>query len=799
MSDILAQLRKRVTKVPTGPGVYRWKNNNGDILYVGKAKNLRNRMRSYVANDAAKGQGPWKQSFLRQIADFDVTVTNTELEALVLETNLIKEIRPKYNVLMKDDKHYVYIEVTVDDPYPRIALERRMMDNKAKYFGPFLSSWETRQTLEMLDEIFCFKACKESLNRLNKQPPPNPQPPFPRGGQGGFSSVNVLLSPSPSAFAKATADKSGEGLGEGEVSLGEGGRPCLDYQIGRCCGTCAGVVSKEDYNVRISQVMHFFKGDYKPVLERGREMMAVSAKEKKFERAARLRDMLGIIESLQERQLVSDTSGENVDVIGVALLSGKAHAVLMRKRSGKLIGEEQFSLMGSAESISDVLDQLLPQYYDAAADIPDAIIVGEEVPDGRTFEEFLSHIKGKKVKLIVPERGHKSHLLQLAEKNAHEKAKQAEATWEAESRNVENALEGLRELLKLSDAPARIEGYDISHSGGTETVGSMVVMIDGKPKSDQYRNFTIHTMAKGVIDDYRSLKEVLTRRIRHLTNAFGREKMEWEKQGIVVAKAKKAEAGLLPEGSEYKEWIVARHEKQIMARARLTGPLSATELRDVWMDESYGNAALIPFLLRSILHARKKGKIYTLISPTFEQAYGSLGFRHVIKPPSFINDRVSDESICFVYDPIQNKTDSSLSSRPDLLVIDGGKGQLSTVVEVLKNLQMEIPVIGLAKREEEVFVPGESIPVLFPHDSPAKFLLMRLRDEAHRFANRHRSSRVMKAAIRSQLDTVPGISIETQQELLRKFGSVDAIKRLPDEALGEVLNDVQIEHLRQHL
>ncbi len=740
------------------PGVYRWKNKDGDILYVGKAKNLRNRMRSYTANDAAKGQGPWKQSFLRQIADFDVTVTNTELEALVLETNLIKEIRPKYNVLMKDDKHYVYIEVTVDDPYPRIALERRMMDSKAKYFGPFLSAWETRQTLEMLDEIFCFKACKESLSALNK------------------------------------AD------GDAEAVYGTGKlRPCLDYQIGKCCGTCAGVVSKDDYNARIAQVMHFFKGDYKPVLERGREMMATAAKEKKFERAARLRDMLGIIESLQERQLVSDTSGENVDVIGIALLSGKAHAVLMRKRGGKLIGEEQFSLMGSAESITDVLDQLLPQYYDAAADIPDAIIVGEEVPDGRTFEEFLSHIKGKKVKLIVPERGHKSHLLQLAEKNAHEKAKQAEATWEAESRNVESALEGLRDLLKLSDAPVRIEGYDISHSGGTETVGSMVVMIDGKPKSDQYRNFTIHTMAKGVIDDYRSLKEVLTRRLRHLTNAFERERLEWEKNGIVVAKAKKAEAGNLPEGADYKEWIVARHEEQIVARVRLAGPLSATELQDVWMDESYGNDRLLAFFMRSILHARKKGKIYTLISPTFEQAYGSLGFRHVIKPPAFINDRVSDESICFVYDPIQNKTDSSLSSRPDLLVIDGGKGQLSTVVEVLKNLQLEIPVIGLAKREEEVFVPGESIPILFPHDSQAKFLLMRLRDEAHRFANRHRSSRVMKAVIRSQLDSIPGISIETQQELLTKFGSVDAIKRQPDEALREILSDQQIAEVRRVL
>lgn len=756
--EILSSLRKRVARASTEPGVYRWKNKDGDILYVGKAKNLRNRLRSYVANDAEKGQGPWKQSFLRQIADFDVTVTNTELEALVLETNLIKEIRPKYNVLMKDDKHYVYIEVTVQDEYPRIALERRMLDPKAKYFGPFLSAWETRQTLEMLNEIFNFRACKESITALNKA----------------------------------------EGNSEAVYNSGKL-KPCLDYQIGRCCGLCAGVVSKEDYRARVDQIMHFFKGDYKPVLDQGRELMKKAAAEKKFERAARLRDMLGIIESLQERQLVSDTSGENVDVIGVALLSGKAHAVLMRKRSGKLIGEEQFSLMGSGESVSDVLDQLLPQYYDAAADIPDSVILGEEIPDRSTFEAFLSHIKGKKVKVIVPERGKKSQLLQLAEKNAHEKAKQAEASWEAESRNLEAALEELRELLKLPDVPVRIEGYDISHSGGTETVGSMVVFVDGKPKNDHYRNFTIHTMARGVIDDYRSLREVLTRRLRHLTNAFERERAEWEKNNITVSKARKAEQEKLPEGSDYKEWIVARHEENIVARARLTGGLSTTELRDVWTDESFGDGQLLPFLIRSILHSRKKGKVYTLINPIYEQAYGSLGFRHVVKPPAFLNDRVSEESVCFVYDPIQNKTDSSLATRPSLLVIDGGKGQLSTVVEVLKNLELDIPVIGLAKREEEVFVPNNPVSLLIPHDSPAKFMLMRLRDEAHRFANRHRSARVLNAAVRSQLDSIPGISIETQQELLRKFGSVDAIRRLSDEQLSEVLNPQQIAAIRQVL
>lgn len=761
MDDILAQLRKRVAKAPKDPGIYRWKNKEGDVLYVGKAKNLQNRLKSYVQKDAGKNQGPWKQSFLRQIADFDVTVTNSELEALVLETNLIKEIRPKYNVLMKDDKHYVYVEVTVQDSYPTVALQRRMIDSKAKYFGPFLSSWETKQTLEMLNEIFHFRACKESLNALNK--------------------ASVTL------------------------------RPCLDHQIGRCCGTCAGVITQEEYRARIDQVMHFFKGDYKSVLDQGMTLMKAAALEKKFERAARLRDMLRIIEGLQERQLVSDTSGENVDVIGVALLSGKAHAVLMRKRNGKLIGEEQFALMGSAESVSDVLDQLLPQYYDAAADIPDTVIVGEAISDAATFEAFLSHIKGRKVKVLIPERGHKSHLLQLAEKNAEQKAKQAEATWEAESRNIEAALTELRDTLSLPDLPARIEGYDISHSAGTETVGSMVVFVNGKAKNEHYRNFTIHTMVRGVIDDYRSLREVLTRRLRHLTNALEREKAEWEKQGVTVVKGQKADVKVVQsivtdrlhaEWSEkpvMKEWMLAKHEGQIVACVQLVEEKASAELRNVWVDESYASGALIACLIRTLLHSRKKGNVYTVIDPAHEQAYGSLGFRHVLKTPAFLADRVRDDCMCMLFDPLQNKTDTSLATKPDLLVIDGGKGQLSTVVEVLKNLQLDIPVIGLAKREEEVFVPNNPVSILMPHDSQAKFMLMRLRDEAHRFANRHRSSRVLKAAVRSELDSIPGISIDTQRELLTKFGSVDTIKKSSDEALREVLSDAQIAALRERL
>ncbi len=752
-------------------------------MYVGKAKNLRNRLRSYVQKNADKAVGPWRRSFYAMLADFDVTVTNTELEALVLETNLIKQLRPKYNVLMKDDKHYIYVEVTVNDEYPRVDTERKMMNPKAKYFGPFLSAWETRQTLDMLNEIFCFRTCKASIEKLNKHP---------------------------------------------EISLADAA-PCLDYQIGQCCGMCGGIISKEEYRSRINQVLHFFKGDYKPVLEKGRELMMDASKNKKFERAAKLRDMLGIIESLQERQLVSDTSGENVDVIGLALLAGKVQVVVFQKRAGKLIGEQHFSLMGAAESIADVLEQFLPQYYEDVADIPDAVILGEDFPSKIAFEEFLSERRGKKVKVIIPERGHKSQLLQLAETNAQEKAKQAEASWEADKRNTESALNDLTSILELSGVPKRIEGYDISHTGGTETVGSMVVCIDGKPKNDHYRSFTIHSMQRGAIDDYRALKEVLTRRLRHAAGGLAFEEDQWESNGITFGKALKADDAVIKEiiarfpgelsqsNIDYKQFLVARHDGNIIGFIRLReheGKL--TELSSLWVEEEYRGGKLGQFLARKILSTVKKGKIYIRIFPELEQYYASVGFRHVLKSPQQFQEKweaykkehpdPSDparagarERYVMVYDATQNKPDISLGTKPDLIVIDGGKGQLGVGVEVLKNFGLDIPVIGLAKREEEVFVPGKPVSLLIPHDSPAKFLLMRLRDEAHRFANRHRERRAFKSAVASKLDSIPSIGPETKQLLMREFGSLDAVRSAPDDTLKKILTEEQVEQLRQVL
>lgn len=771
--DILSTLRRRIAKAPEEPGIYRWKNKEGDVLYVGKAKNLRSRLKSYVNKGAEKGQGPWKLSLLNQLADVDITVVNSELEALVLETNLIKQLRPKYNVLMKDGKNYVYVEVTVQDHFPAVDVVRQMANPKAKYFGPFVSAFDTKRSLDMLNELFGWRACAASLKKLNDEADPPP-------------SVE-----------------------------------CLDYQIGQCCGTCAGVMSREEYRARIDRVMDFFKGNYKPVIERARECMMEAAAEKKFEKASRLRDLLKIVEGMQERQIVSDTSGENVDVIGLALLSGKVQVVLMQKREGKLIGEQQFSLMGSAESIPDVLEQFLPQYYESAVDLPEAVIVGEDFPSRETFADYLTRRNGRKTKVIVPERGNKSRLLELAEKNAQEKAKQAEATWEADQRNTERALEELTELLNLKAPPARIEGYDISHTGGTETVGSMVVIIDGKPRNDHYRSFTINSMQRGAIDDYRSLKEVLTRRLRHAAGGIGFEEGKWNEQGITFGKARKDESetiariiadhpsDLSQDAVDYKEFFVARHEEQLIGCVRLQAlDKTVTELTQMWVEEQYREGMLAWFMARLALRSLKKGKVYVCVHPDLEQQYASVGFRHVLKAPKVFAERCSAEKerdvsapdrVTMVYDSAQHKPDVSLSAVPDLIVIDGGKGQLGVGVEVIAHFGLNIPVIGLAKREEEVFVPGNSVSLIIPRDSPAKFMLMRLRDEAHRFANRHRSARAKRTAFTSQLDSVPSIGPETKQRLLRMFGSVDTIRRLGDEELMKVLTEEQIAQLRQVL
>lgn len=630
MKDNLKSLRARIAKAPKKPGVYRWLNSSENILYVGKAKDLRARMKSYVQKKPDKSLGPWKLALIKHIEDVDWTVTDNELEALILETNLIKEHHPKYNVLMKDDKNYVYVMITRDN-FPHIEIVRNMQEVKkgakeAIYFGPFTSLTRIKQTLELLDDIFGYRACKRSIEQLNKDP---------------------------------DADC----------------KQCTESQIGKCNGLCQGKVSKDKYCERIEEVKRFFRGNHDHVKSKLKEMIDTAVKNMKFERAASCRDTLEFIKSLSEQQVVSGTSGEDSDIFGVALQADKAQIVLLQERNGKIINELSFSVKGTADSAYEVLSQFLPQYYLESPTIPDAIIVSKDFEEASLFEEWINKelSTDKKISIKIPERGKKSKLLKMAEENAKEKIAKQLASWESEAHKIETALEELKVNLKLKDKPKRIECYDISHMGGTETVGSMVVFSNGKSQNDQYRSFTIKTMKKGEIDDYKAIKEVLTRRARHITE---KGKIDIKKEEIAL---------------------------------------------------------------------EQDDKHYIIIEDSLESEYAERGFRYIRKVPKKLQKKIKKGKIVMMFDAKKNKKDKSLSSVPDLIVIDGGKGQLGVGVKALKAAELKIPIISLAKREEEVFVPRVAKPIQFAKDSEALFMLMRLRDEAHRFANKHREKQAKRA------------------------------------------------------
>jgi excinuclease ABC subunit C len=624
-TDPLKQLRTRVARASQKPGVYRWLDKSGNILYIGKAKNLRNRLKTYTQKDPDKSLGPWKLSLIKKITDVDVTITSTEIEALILETNLIKEHKPKYNVLMKDDKNYVYLRITINDAYPNVQIVRQMENDKAKYFGPFLSARDTRRTLELLHELFPFQACKRSIDMLNKDP-------------------------------------------DAEC------KPCIEEQIGRCCGLCKGKLSKEEYRGRIDEVIRFFKGTRDHVKDKLQEFMQEAVATKKFERAAKLRDTLNYIKTLEEQQIVSDTSGANTDAIGVALQKDRAQVVVIQERGGKVINELSFSLAGQADTTEEILEQFLPQYYSDITEYPDIILISEDIDDQEVLEKWIneSRVNESRVNVRAPERGKKSKLIIMAEENAKEKVKQQLAKWESAVQQVDDSLTELKELLDLEDKPKRIECYDISHHGGTETVGSMVVFINGKANNKDYRSFTIRTMKDGEIDDYKALKEVLTRRLRHLKKD---KKSECDNENIALEKSNKA---------------------------------------------------------------------YIITDQTLEGIYLERGFITVRKIPKELTKKVTKGEIVMLFDHKKHKLDKSLTSTPDLLVLDGGKGQLSTGTEVLKATQLDIPIISIAKREEEIYAPGNNLPLPLKKDSEARFLIMRMRDEAHRFANWHREKRAKK-------------------------------------------------------
>ena len=745
MNETIAKLRKQVQQAPEKPGVYRWLNAKGEIVYVGKAKNLRSRMKSYVQKEPDKNLGPWKLSLIKNIADFDITVTSTELEALILETNLIKEIQPKYNVLMKDGKNYVYVRIAMQDDYPSISIVRKVEKDKAKYFGPYLSAYNIKRTLDMLHEVFRYRACSTSVDALNKGKKPN--------------------------------------------------HACLEYQIGQCNGLCVGAVSQKQYRESIEEIIRFLKGDYGSAVLSLKDMMETAAQQKKFEKATKLRDILKYISSLNDQQVVSDTSHEDTDAIGIVIERDEVQVVVLRERNGRVIDERSFSIAGSSDDVSDALSQLIPQLYSTATDIPDLIVIPEQPQDHGVLEQWLSHMRGKNVSLRAAERGKKSKLLAMAQTNAKQKILQQFAKWEAASKNIEEALNDLKATLNLPDTPKRIEGYDISHLGGTETVGSMVVIKNGKAANTDYRSFTLRTVKEGEIDDYKALKEVLRRRLGHLVE---------KDPSITGYTLKKKERETWLEDHQKRLKIPKNWREEILIIRKEDADILVVDIRKSTKEKIVYGEILSLTEDGELLHAaldyveKSLGSKEWYLCSEHEKYKATFALHGLVESVK----KIPEIFACphqNIYHRRATKKDTSLSATPDLLVIDGGKGQLSAVKEVLDDMKMDIPVIGLAKREEEVFLPDSSLSVDLPNNSQASFLLQRLRNEAHRFANAHREKRIAKGLIGSALDTIPGIGEMTKKELLQKFGSVDAITKATDAELLTIINPQKLQALRQAL
>jgi len=443
--------------LPNKPGCYLYKNSAGEIIYVGKAINLRNRVRSYF-HASADLDGKTRQ-LVRSIAEIEWIVTASELEALILEMNLIKKHRPRYNIRMKDDKRYPYIKVHWADPFPKVTVTRQMQDDGARYFGPYTSAWAVYQTLDVLRRIFPYLTCDRTIT-------------------------------------------------------GQDARPCLYYDIKLCSGPCIGAVDRDTYRQMIEDLCQFLLGRSQPVIERLQVEMNQAAEELKFERAANLRDQIQAIDRVVERQKVISTDQMDSDVIAMARNNGEACVQIFFIRGGKLIGREYFILEGAQdEADGEVVGEFIKQFYMEAAMVPPQVLLPNEVEEAKVIQEWLHTTRsGQKVELVVPHSGTGQELVQMATENAVETLRALKAQWEADTNRQTQALAELQQAFQLSEPPNRIECYDISNTQGTASVGSMVVFEQGVPSKKLYRRFNIESVSGP--DDFASMEEVLTRRFR---------------------------------------------------------------------------------------------------------------------------------------------------------------------------------------------------------------------------------------------------------------------------------------------
>jgi excinuclease ABC subunit C len=590
---------------PQKPGCYLMKDSEGKVIYVGKAVILKNRLRSYFHDSSQIDHKTRK--LVNHIADIEWIVVGSELEALILEMNLIKKYRPRYNVRLVDDKSYPYIKVHWADDFPKVTVTRQMAQDGSRYYGPYTSVWAVHQTLDVLRHIFPYLTCDRVITGMDE-------------------------------------------------------RACLYYDIKLCSAPCIGKVDRAGYRQMIDDLGQFLEGHTEPIVSRLRVEMEAASEQLLFERAAALRNQIQAIDRVVEKQKVVSSDYIDSDVIAMACSDGEACLQVFFIRNGKLIGREYFLMEGADETPdAEVMANFIKQFYDQSPHVPPQVLLPQEIEEMNIIRSWLETRRGdKKVELRIPRQGPEQELIQMAAENASATLEALEAQWHADTHRQEESLNELKKYLDLPAIPSRIECYDISNTQGTAAVGSMVVFGQGVPKKNLYRRFNIKTVSGP--DDFASMEEVLTRR--------------------------------------FNRWKAAQE-----------------------LAENPGD-----------------------------------------------------------------KPDAAFAILPDLLIVDGGKGQLGRAVKVLEEFDLtgKFFVTGLAKQNEELFVPGKSDSILLPRHSQALYLIQRVRDEAHRFAITAHRGRRDKAGIASQLDSIPGIGPTRRKALLAHFGGLDAIRQASIEELKSV-------------
>lgn len=603
----LFDIQEELHKLPHNPGVYIMHDKSDAIIYVGKAKDLHNRVRSYFR--ANVGRGPWIDKMVSLISYFEYIVTDSEMESLVLENNLIKEHRPKYNTMLMDDKTYPFIKVTLDEDYPRIVKVRQMKKDRARYFGPYPSEFSVKETIELLNKLYKVRTCSKKLSY--------------------------------------------------EESCTE--RPCLNYHMGLCKGPCNRLISREEYEKNINEAMDILNGNCKEIVGKLEKDMLRLSQNMEFEEAAAVRDLIGSIKTIAQKQKVTDSELEDKDVIAMSAEQRDAVVQVFFIRDGKMIGRDHF-FMKNVEGIApeEIMSDFVKQFYAGTPFIPREIMLQYDIEDLELVEDWLSERRGSRTHIKVPKKGSKEKLVEMAAKNAKLVLSQDKERIKREEGRTIGAVKEIEDLLGLSDI-SRMEAYDISNISGFENVGSMIVFEKGKPKKSDYRKFKIKTVSGP--DDYACMKEVLTRRFLH---------------GI-------------------------EEQKQINSQKG---------------DKEYG----------------------------------------------------------------------SFNRFPDLIMMDGGRGQVNIALGVLNELGISIPVCGMVKddnhRTRGLYFNNTEVPIDIR--SEGFKLVTRIQDEAHRFAIEFHRSLRSKDQVKSALDNIPGVGEARRKALMRTFDSIEEIRNADVEKLSSI-------------